>query len=120
MRRFKWSALSLLIVAATSFAKTHKTTYSIPCATVWPAVKDTVRNSEEEYRILWMDNSELVITFAVGGQHNVVRIDSVVLNANGDSCEMVLTGPEAGLSPDASSFKKAVDASLAKRQPAKP
>jgi hypothetical protein len=109
----------LLIAAGTSFAEAHRDVYSIPCSTLWPAVKDTVRNSGE-YRILWFDNNEWTASFAVGGQGSSMRINAVVLNAKGENCEMqVQTGYGGGLSDDAHDLKKRVDASLGKQHPAK-
>jgi hypothetical protein len=121
MRRFAVAAL-LLIVASPSFAKTHKDMYSVPCGTLWPAVKDTLRNSGK-YGILGLDNTEMTASFAIGiGAIGQKRINSVVLNAKGDTCEMVVQSGFSGLTnDDAGDFKKRVDKSLlAQQQPAPP
>ena len=115
MRRFAVALAMLLTVAGTSFAKTHREPYSIPCATLWTAVKDNLRNSGE-YRILWLDSTEMGASFAVGGQGQGMRVDSVVLNAKGAGCEMILQmgWGGGGFTDDAGDFKKRVDAALAK------
>ncbi len=119
MRRFA-VVLMLLIVAGPSFAKTHRDMYSVPCSGLWPAVKDTLRNSGK-YGILGIDNSEMTASFVIGGTLTGKRINSVVLNAKGDSCEMQVQSAYSGLgNNDAGDFKKRVDDSLAKQQPAAP
>jgi hypothetical protein len=54
----------LLIVAGPSFAKTHKDMYSVSCSVLWPAVKDTLRNSGK-YGILGIDNTEVTASFVI-------------------------------------------------------
>lgn len=117
MRRFAVVVLMLLIVAGPSFAKTHKDMYSVPCTTLWPAVKDTLRNSGK-YGILGIDNTEMTASFVIGGSLGGKRINSVVLNAKGDTCEMQIQTAYSGfVNNDAGDFKKRVDESLAKQQP---
>jgi hypothetical protein len=119
MRRFAVALLllPLLLVAAPSFAKTHKDTYSVSCATLWPAVKDTLRNSGK-YGILGIDGTEMTASFVIGGTLGGKRINSVVLNSKGDtSCEMQVQTAFSGLAhDDAGDFKKRVDSSLAQLQ----
>jgi len=121
MRRFAVVVLVSLIVAGPSFAKTHKDMYSVPCTTLWPAVKDTLRNSGK-YGILGIENTEMTASFVIGGTLTGKRINSVVLNAKGDTaCEMQIQTAFSGLgNNDAGDFKKRVDESLAKQQPPPP
>ena len=120
MRRFAVVVLVSLIVAGPSFAKTHKDMYSVSCTTLWPAVKDTLRNSGK-YGILGIDNTEMTASFVIGGSAGGKRINSVVLNAKGDTCEMQVQTAYSGLvHNDEGDFKKRVDKSLAKQQPSPP
>jgi len=121
MKRFAVAALMVLIVAGTSFAKTHKEIYSIPCKTLWPAVKDTLRNSGK-YGIIGIDNEEMTASYNMGGTLAVKRTNSVVLNSKGDtSCEMqVQTAYSGFVNNDEGDFKKRVDASLEKLKSAAP
>jgi hypothetical protein len=127
MKRLAVMSLLLSILVVPSFAKTHKDMYSVPCNTLWLAVKDTLRNSGK-YGILGMDSTEMTASYTMGmGAVGQKRINSVVLNANGDKCEMVTQSGYSGFTNnDAGDFKKRVDASLAKQQsqppaiPAKP
>jgi hypothetical protein len=118
MRRFAVAVLLVSIVAVPSFAKTHKDDYSVSCTVLWSAVKDTLRNSGK-YGILGLDNTEMTASFSIGiGTIGQKRINSVVLNAKGDACEMVVQSGFSGLTnDDAGDFKKRVDKSLAAQQP---
>jgi len=116
MRRIAVVALGLLVVAGPSFAKTHKDMYSVPCTTLWPAVKDTLRNSGK-YGILGIDNTEMTASFVIGGSAGGKRINSMVLNAKENACEMQVQTAYSGLiHNDEGDFKKRVDESLAKLQ----
>ena len=120
MRRFAVVTLMLLIGAGPSFAKTHKDMYSMQCSALWPAVKDALRNSGK-YGILGIDNTEMTASFVIGGTLSGKRINSVVLNAKGDTCEMQVQTAYSGLvHNDEGDFKKRVDGSLAKQQPSQP
>jgi len=126
MRRITVVGLMLLVISGPSFAKTHKDVYQVACSVLWPAVKDTLRNSGK-YGILGIENTEMTSSFVIGGTLTGKRINSVVLNAQGDGCEMQVQTAFSGLANnDAGDFKKRVDASLAKQQaspaaaPAKP
>lgn len=123
MRRFAVVTLMLSIAAGPSFAKTHKDMYSMQCSALWPAVKDALRNSGK-YGILGIDNTEMTASFVIGGTLSGKRINSVVLNAKGDTCEMQVQTAYSGLvHNDEGDFKKRVDESLAKQQappPAQP
>jgi hypothetical protein len=120
MKRFAVVALLLFLVAMPSFCKTHKEKYSVSCSVLWPAVKDAIRNSGK-YGILAIDNTEMTASFVIGGSLGGKRINSVVLNAKGDTCEMQIQTAYSGLAHnDAGDFKKRVDESLAKQQAAQP
>ena len=96
MRRFAVVTLMLLIGAGPSFAKTHKDMYSMQCSVLWPAVKDTLRNSGK-YGILGIDNTEMTASFVIGGTLSGKRINSVVLNAKGTLVRCRSRPPTAGL-----------------------
>jgi hypothetical protein len=120
MKRFAVVVLMSLIVAGPSFAKTHKDMYSVSCSVLWPAVKDTLRNSGK-YGILGIDNTEMTASFVIGGSLGGKRINSVVLNAKGDTCEMQVQTAFSGLAHnDEGDFKKRVDEALAKQQSSQP
>jgi hypothetical protein len=112
--------LMSLIVALPAFAKTHKEVFSVPCSELWPAVKDTLRNSGK-YGIIGIDNSEMTASYNIGGGLGGKRINSVVLNPKGTSCEMQTQTAYSGLvHNDAADFKKRVEESLAKLKGSKP
>lgn len=120
MKRFAVTALMVAIVAVPSFAKTHKDQYSVPCTTLWPAVKDTLRNSGK-YGIIGIDNTEMTASFNIGGTLTGKRINSVLLNTNPAGCEMQVQTAYSGLvNNDAGDFKKRVDESLEKLKAAAP
>jgi hypothetical protein len=121
MRRFAVAILLLLVVARPLFGKTHKDTYFLPCTTLWPAVKDTLRNSGK-YGVMSLENSEMTASYSIGlGSAGEKRINSVALNATGESCEMVVQSGFGGWGTnDAGDFKKRVDASLEKLKPTPP
>ena len=74
----------LVIVAAPSFAKVHKDMYPVACSALWPAVKDTLRNSGK-YGILGHgQTAEMTATYSMGiGSLGQKRVNSVVLNVKG-------------------------------------
>ncbi|MGO8793376.1 MAG: hypothetical protein ACLQLC_01015 [Candidatus Sulfotelmatobacter sp.] len=114
MKRFAFATLLTVMIAAPSFARTHKNMYSVPCGKLWLAVKDTVRNSGD-YQIIWLDNNEMIASYAIGVGSNM-RINSTVLTAQGDSCEMqVQTAFSGAFNNDAGDFKSRVDAALTKQ-----
>jgi len=117
MRRFVLM-LMMLMVAGPAFAKTHKDMYSMPCSALWPAVKDTLRNSGK-YGIIGIDNTEMTASFNIGGTLAAKRVNSVVLNTKPEGCEMQIQTAFSGLTnDDAGDFKKRVDKSLAQIQAA--
>jgi len=111
----------VLLAAGNLFAKTHKEDYPVSCATLWPAVKDTLRNSGK-YGIIGIDSNELTASFNIGGSWTGKRINSVVLNSKGDAaCEMQVQTAFSGLANnDYGDFKKRVEESLAKLKSSAP
>jgi hypothetical protein len=110
-----------------AFGKTHSDLYPVACSELWPAVKDTLRNSGK-YGIIGVDNAEMTASYNIGGGLGGKRINSVVLNSKGaSSCELQTQTAYSGLGHnDAGDFKKRVEESLAKLKggkqeaPAKP
>src|SRR5208282_1159086 len=118
MKRFAVAAALLFLVAIPSFCKTHVESYPVSCSVLWPAVKDVLRNSGK-YGILGIDNTELTASFMIGGTLGAKRVNSVVLNGKGDTCEMQIQTAYSGLAHnDEGDFKKRVDEALAQQQAA--
>jgi hypothetical protein len=108
------AALVMIAVAKPAHAKTHKNTYAVPCSTLWPAVKDTLRNSGK-YGIIGISNEEMTASYNIGGTLTQKRTNSVLLNTVPTGCEMQVQSAASGLmNNDAGDFKSRVDASLAK------
>jgi hypothetical protein len=120
MKRFAVVALMLISLAGPAFGKTHKEMYTVSCTELWPAVKDTLRNSGK-YGIISIDNSDMAASFNIGGTLTGKRINSVVLNGKENSCEMQVQTAFSGLvNNDEGDFKKRVDTSLAQLQKSPP
>ena len=114
------ATILMLATALPAVAKTHKDTYSIPCSTLWPAVKDTLRNSGK-YGIIGISNDELTASYNIGGALTGKRVNTVLLNTTPAGCEMqVQTAYSGFVNNDASDFKTRVDASLVKLKAAAP
>ena len=114
--------VTFLIFAAAlpAVAKTHKDEYTVSCATLWPAIKDVLRNSGK-YVIISITNDEMTASYNIGGNLTGKRTNTVLLNAQGSGCEMQIQTAYSGLvNNDASDFKKRVDESLAKLQGTQP
>ena len=104
----------LLCLASPTFAKTHKDVYNVPCSELWPALKDTLRNSGK-YGIIAIENSEMTASYNIGGTLGGKRTNSVVLNSKENSCEMQIQTAYSGIEHnDAGDLKKRVEESLAK------
>src|SRR5208282_2926482 len=99
--------LALLVVAAPSFAKTHNEMYPVACSVLWPAVKDALRNSGK-YGIVGIDNTEMTASFVIGGFLGGNRINSVNLNAKGDTCEMQVQTAFSGLAHNDEAISRSV------------
>jgi len=112
-------AFLLLIVPAFA-AGMHQDVFNVPCSVLWSAVNDTVKNSGK-YGILGTDNAAMTASFTTGSGPGM-RTISVVLHAQGDSCEMQTTVGAGPPHNDAGAFKTRVTASLARlpAAPAKP
>ena len=120
MSKFLFVALMSLTLAVPAFGKTHDDPFPVPCGELWPAVKDTLRNSGK-YRVMQIDNNEMSASFVIGGALDRKRINSMVLNAQGTTCVMQIQTSFSGVNHnDAGAFKKRVEQSLAKLKASKP
>jgi len=118
MKRFIAMAILFSLMAVPSFCKTHKEMYQVSCNVLWSAVKDTLRNSGK-YGIISISDSEMTASYNIGGTLTGKRVNSVILNERSEGCEMQVQTAYSGLgNNDEGDFKKRVDASLAKLQPA--
>lgn len=109
-------ALLLSSLAVPAFGKTHKDVFDIPCTTLWPAIKDVLRNSGK-YGIIGIDSQEMTASYNIGGTLGGKRTNSLVLNSQGDKCEMqVQTAYSGVIHDDYGDLKKRVDESLAKQK----
>jgi hypothetical protein len=118
----KHTMIAVLVFAAAvpAVAKTHKDTYTVSCATLWPAVKDTLKFSGK-YGIIGISNDEMTASYNIGGNLTAKRTNSVLLNPVGTGCEMQIQTAYSGfVNNDANDFKTRVDASLAKLKAAQP
>ncbi len=115
MRKRGLIAVGLLVLSAPAWAKTHSDIFPVPCMQLWPAVKDTLRNSGK-YGIIGIDNSEMTASYNIGGTLTGKRINSLVLNSKGpSSCELQVQTAYSGVfNNDEGDFKKRVTESLAK------
>jgi hypothetical protein len=111
----RWAKLlSLAMLAAPAFAKTHMDMFEVKCSVLWPAVKDTLRNSGK-YGVIAIDNSEMTASYNIGGFLGGKRINSLILNDKGASCEMQVQTAYSGLvHNDQGDLKKRVEESLHK------
>lgn len=113
MRRIIGVTLFFLF-AIPAFAKTHKELFEVSCSELWPAVKDTLRNSGK-YGIIGIDNGEMTASYNIGGFLTGKRINSLVLNRKGKQCEMQVQTSFSGLvNNDEKDLVKRVKESLAK------
>jgi hypothetical protein len=117
----KWT-LPLLLLASVeipALAKTHSDMFDVSCKELWPAVKDTLRNSGK-YGIIGIDNTEMTASYNIGGALGGKRINSLVLNEKGTGCELQVQTAYSGLiHNDEGDFRKRVEDSLAKLKAAK-
>jgi hypothetical protein len=126
-------ALMSLALALPAFGKTYKSTYSMQCSDLWPAVKDVLGDADS-YNVSQSDDAQMTASYSV--KHNVhvtitgallQRTNHVTLVQKGDACEMQVVSNYSGFEhSDRGDFKTRVDESLAKlkgaaaTQPAKP
>ena len=126
-------ALMLLALALPAFGKTYKSTYSMQCSDLWPAVKDVLSNADN-YDVSQSDDAQMHADYSVKHAAHVTitgallqRTNHVTLVQKGDGCEMQVVSNYSGFEHnDKGDFKTRVDESLAKlkgaapAQPAKP
>ena len=116
MKRTAVAVLLLFGFVVPAVGKTHKENYNVPCNTLWAAVKDVLRNSGK-YGIIGIDSTEMTASYNIGGSLGGKRINSLVLNTQGNNCEMQVQTAFSGLAhDDAGDLKKRVDEALAKQQ----
>ena len=115
MRITKVAAFAAVVLMVPPvFAKTHKEVYEVTCSVLWPAVKDTLRNSGK-YGIISINNEEMTASYNIGGTLTGKRINSIILNTKNNTCEMQIQTAFSGLANnDAADMRKRVEASLAK------
>ena len=110
-------------IALPAAAKTHREEYSVPCPTLWSAVKDVLKNSGK-YGIIGISNEEMTATYNIGGNLTGKRTNSLVLNPkenDKNGCVLQVQTAYSGLvNNDEGDFKKRVDQALAKLAPAAP
>jgi len=106
--------LVFFVLALPAFAKTHEDKFSLPCKSVWAAVKDVLMNSGK-YRIVSVSNEDMLASYSIGGWVAGSRTNSVVLkDAENNSCSMQIQTRFTGAAHnDAGDFKKRVEESLA-------
>jgi hypothetical protein len=102
---------ALVLMAAPMFGQVQVYSYAMPCDALWPAVRDTVRNSGK-YAPLLLDSREMVASFAIAGIRDTFAVESVVLDPTSIGCSLRVVSP--GLGVDNGDLKKQVDKSLAK------
>ncbi len=112
--------LCLLVPAVPALAKTHRDLYPMPCSQLWPAVKDVLKTSGK-YNIIGIDSQEFTASFTVGSIWSGKMMNSVVLNAKGEGCEMSVNTAYRGIEHnDAGDFKRRVDEARARMAPPVP
>jgi hypothetical protein len=125
--RFVVVALLTLAFAVQAFGKTYKSTYSVPCGEVWPAVKDTLGNPDN-YNVKESDDAKMTASYEVKHSAHVTvtgaftqRANKVALVSKGPGCEMHISSSFSGWEhDDKGDFKKRVDDSLVKLKGAPP
>jgi hypothetical protein len=104
--------VATLLLPTAGLAKTHRDDFSVSCKTLWPAVKDTLRNSGK-YGIVGISDSEQTASYIIGGFLGGKRINSLVLNPTKKGCELQTQTSFSGLAHnDAGDLKKRVEESL--------
>lgn len=110
-------SVAFIALSLPAAAKTHKEQYNVPCPTLWPAVKDVLKNSGK-YGIIGISNEEMTSTYNIGGNLTGKRTNSLVLNPKDGGCELQIQTAYSGLvNNDEADFKKRLDQSLAKQAP---
>jgi hypothetical protein len=115
MRYFVLACL-LAFAAVPMFGEVQVYSYSMPCGALWPAVKDTVRNSGN-YATVLLDDAEMVASFAIGVGDGF-RIESAILNPTDSGCTLRISHLyQPGLANDAGDFQKRLDKKLSVLKP---
>jgi hypothetical protein len=115
----RYLVIGLLLASVSSFAKTHHDMFNIPCTELWPAVKDTLRNSGK-YGVIGIDNAEMTASYNIGGYLGGKRINALILNSKGNTCELQIQTSYSGMThDDAGDFKDRVEKSLQSLKEAK-
>jgi hypothetical protein len=119
MRNELISVAVILMFVLPSFAKTHNDDFEQPCSEVWAAVKTVVRHSGK-YRVVSIDDTEMLASYNIGGWVAGNRINSVSLAEKNGGCLMETQTAYSGLvHNDAGDFKKRVEEELTKARNAK-
>jgi hypothetical protein len=115
MRRIAAVVFLIVIAVVPLCAKTYSEIYPMSCSALWPAVKETVRNSGD-YGVVFIDGAEMIASFSIGASGNgVFRIETAVLNVKSDSsCELKVEPlAQPVFANDGADFKKRLDTALA-------
>ena len=125
--KFAVLASLLLFFALPAFGWTYKSTYSVSCSDLWPAVKDTLGNADN-YSVVESDDAKMTASYHV--KHAVhanvsgavlQRTNKVALVTKSSGCEMHVVSNYSGWEhDDKGDFKKRVDEALARLKAAKP
>lgn len=121
-------ALVSLALALPAFGKTYKTTYPVACGDLWPAVKDTLNNPDNNYDVKALDDAQMHADYDVKHAAHVTvtgailqRQNHVTLVPSGAACEMQVVSNFSGWEhSDRGDFRKRVDESLVKLKNAPP
>lgn len=118
--------LSLVLVVP-AFGETYKSSYTVACSDLWPAVKDALSNPAN-YKVKSSDDKKMTASYKVNHAVHVTitetvlqRTNKVTLVAQGTGCEMQVVSNYSGVEHnDKGDFKKRVEDSLTKLQTPKP
>jgi hypothetical protein len=121
------ATLMSLALALPASAETYKYAYPNACADMWPAVKDTLAN-QENYAKVKEDDAKMKADYQPKHAVHVditgtllQRMNHVTLVAKDAGCEMQVVSNYSGWGhEDQGDFKKRVDETLAKKNPAPP
>jgi hypothetical protein len=120
-------ALISLFLALPAFGETYKSSYTVACSDLWPAVKDVLSNTAN-YKVVSNDDTKMTASYKVKHAVHVTitetvlqRTNKVTLVTQGTGCEMQVVSNYSGVEHnDEGDFNKRVDDSLAKLQAPKP
>jgi hypothetical protein len=132
--KFLGVTLIMLALAAPAWGKTYKSTYTISCSELWPAVKDALSNPDNNYQVTENDDAQMAASFEVKHAAHVTITGTILQRTNkvklvplGTACELQNVSNFSGWEHnDRGDFKKRVDESVLKlkspapAEPAKP